>query len=137
MNTTPQRQQIMTLVTEAVRAGACQARASALLGISARTLQRWQSAPNQADQRPLRMYEPANKLSLTERMQLLAVANIPEFADLPASQIVPRLADQGRYLASESTFYRLLKAAGQGSASTHRTPCHQAQQITCTQCQCP
>jgi putative transposase len=32
---------------------------------------------------------------------------------LPPSQIVPRLADQGRYLASEATFYRVLKAADQ------------------------
>src|SRR5664280_3216392 len=28
---------------------------------------------------------------------------------LPPSQIVPRLADQGSYLASESTFYRILR----------------------------
>lgn len=41
------------------------------------------------------------------------MANSDEFADLPPSQIVPRLADQGIYLASESTFYRILKAAQQ------------------------
>ena len=32
---------------------------------------------------------------------------------MPPSQIVPRLADQGRYLASESSFYRILRAADQ------------------------
>jgi hypothetical protein len=32
---------------------------------------------------------------------------------LPPSQIVPRLADQGRYLASESTVYRVPRAEGQ------------------------
>ena len=36
-----------------------------------------------------------------------------EFASLPPSQIVPRLADQGRYLASESASYRILRAADQ------------------------
>ena len=36
-------------------------------------------------------------------------ANQPEFKSLPPSQIVPRLADKGIYLASESTFYRVLK----------------------------
>ena len=40
---------------------------------------------------------------------MLAVANSDEFGHLPPSQIVPRLADQGRYLASESTFYRILR----------------------------
>ena len=32
---------------------------------------------------------------------------------LPPSQIVPRLADSGVYIASESTFYRLLRQHGQ------------------------
>ncbi len=43
--------------------------------------------------------------------------NSPEFADLPPSQIVPKLADQGEYIASEASFYRLMRAEG---LSTHR-----------------
>ncbi|MHB1514970.1 MAG: IS3 family transposase [Acidiferrobacteraceae bacterium] len=46
------------------------------------------------------------------------------YASLPPSQIVPRLADQGVYLASESTFYRVLAEAQQnhrrGRAQTPR-----------------
>jgi transposase InsO family protein len=38
------------------------------------------------------------------------VANSPAFRDLPPPKIVPLLADQGRYVASESSFYRVLKA---------------------------
>ena len=46
---------------------------------------------------------------------MLEVANRPGYASLTPHQIVPKLADEGRvYLASESTFYRILKAAGQG-----------------------
>lgn len=56
---------------------------------------------------------PTNALSAEEHRAILAVCNSPPFASLPPSQIVPRLADQGRYLASEATFYRVLKAAGQ------------------------
>ncbi len=41
---------------------------------------------------------------------MLAVANSVPFRDLSPKQIVPKLADQGVYLASESTFYRILKA---------------------------
>ena len=57
---------------------------------------------------------------------MLDVCNSQEFASLPPSQIVPRLADQGRYPASESSFYRILRAADQqhrrGGAS-HRVMC--------------
>ena len=37
----------------------------------------------------------------------------PEFASLPPSQIVPRLADRGTWIASESSFYRVLRERGQ------------------------
>ena len=56
-----------------------------------------------------RRVAPANKLSEDERRQILNVANSPEFASSPPSQIVPTLADRGEYLASESTVYRILK----------------------------
>ncbi|MBK9428431.1 MAG: helix-turn-helix domain-containing protein [Gammaproteobacteria bacterium] len=56
---------------------------------------------------------PSNKLSEAERERVLAIANEPAHASLAPHQIVPRLADQGVYVASESTFYRVLKAANQ------------------------
>ncbi|CAB3774381.1 IS3 family transposase ISPpr7 [Paraburkholderia humisilvae] len=61
------------------------------------------------DGRTLRRHEPANKLSANERAELLAVANSAGFGHLPPGQIVPRVADQRRYIASESTFYRVLR----------------------------
>jgi transposase InsO family protein len=65
------------------------------------------------DRRPARRFEPANKLSEAERNRVLAMANGAEFGHLPPSQIVPRLADRGEYIASESTFYRVLRAENQ------------------------
>jgi putative transposase len=56
---------------------------------------------------------PANELSPQEPRRVLEVANQPEFASLPPHQIVARLADQGTWLASESTFYRVLREAEQ------------------------
>ena len=56
---------------------------------------------------------PRNSLIPAEREVILAICNSTEYAHLPPSQIVPRLADKGRYLASESTFYRVLLAADQ------------------------
>ena len=77
-------------------------------------LERWQSGePDAADGRSLRQYEPPRKLSAAERSELLAVANSAEFVHLPPSQIVHRPADQQRYIVSESTLYRVLKAAKQ------------------------
>ncbi len=40
---------------------------------------------------------------------MLKIVNMPEFASLPPSQIVPILADRGEYICSESTFYRILR----------------------------
>lgn len=55
--------------------------------------------------------EPRNKLSAAERKRVLELASSPEHRDLSPKQIVPKLADSGRYVASESTFYRLLREA--------------------------
>lgn len=113
MTALPERRAVMDLVAEAVDAGARQDRACAAISLSERTLQRWQRDVLRGDRRPVRVQAPGNRLSERERAQLLAVANSDEFANLPPSQIVPRLADQGVYLASESTFYRVLKAHNQ------------------------
>jgi len=111
----PHRQTAIALIEEAVTSGARRALACAELEISDRTLRRWtQGGQLHADQRPLvPRPEPRNKLNAEERAAVLAVCNCAEFASLPPSQIVPRLADQGRYLASESSFYRILRAQGQ------------------------
>jgi transposase InsO family protein len=115
MISTPHRQTAVALINEAITAGARQAKACAELEISDRTLRRWtKDGQMHVDQRPLvRRPEPANKLSAAERVAVLEVCNSTEFASLPPSQIVPKLADQGRYLASESSFYRILRADGQ------------------------
>lgn len=109
MTSLAQRQNIMTLIDEAVAAGARQARACEVLGLSPRTLQRWQNDPQQADRRPARIQQPHNRLSELECQRILAVINSEEYGHLPPSQIVPRLADRRQYIASESTMYRLLR----------------------------
>ena len=119
MTTLTQRSQVITLVSDAIAAGARQDRACGAISLSERTLQRWQRDQCRGDQRSMRVQAPKNRLSTSERRALLAVANSDEFAHLAPSQIVPRLADQGQYIASESSFYRVLKAASQ---LQHRGP---------------
>jgi putative transposase len=114
MISAPDRQETLTLIEQAVQAGARQALACRELGLSARTLQRWQHQA--ADGRPdAKRPAPANKLSEEERRAVLAILNRPEFANLTPHQTVPKLADEGIYVASESTCYRILKAAGQSA----------------------
>lgn len=105
------------MIREAEAAGSRLSPACDELGITLRTFQRWVRDGDDAvaaDSRPTSVRpEPANKLSEDERTEILAVANSEEFASLPPSQIVPTLADRGMYVASESSFYRVLKAASQ------------------------
>ena len=105
----------MTWVDEAVEAGASKWRACEEVGISVRSYQRWlASGEVKADGRPTAVRPvPSNALTAAEREQVLAVCNSPAYSSLPPSQIVPRLADEGIYLASESTMYRVLKSADQ------------------------
>lgn len=116
-----QRRQVIALVAQATQAGARQERACAVICLSRRTLQRWQREQCRADGRPARVQAPTNRLSQAERQAVLAVANSDEFGHLAPSQIVPRLADRGEYIASESSFYRVLRAARQlGHRSAQR-----------------
>ena len=108
---------ILGLVDEAVAAGARQHLACELLGVDAKTLQRWRAHDIGEDRRAGPVTPPKNKLSATERQAVLELVNAPENRNLSVNQIVPALADRGRYLASESTIYRVLRAAGQ---TTHR-----------------
>ena len=99
------------LIKEAVISGATEFKACEVLGISQRTLFRWRSAvtPNE-DQRPhANRPEPKNKLTMEEKALIIETINRPEFQSLPPSQIVPTLADQGVYIASESSMYRILR----------------------------
>jgi len=107
---------VIALTDDACRAGARLSRACAVLAISERTLQRWRedgSVKTDGRKQAGAGRTPANMLSEHEREAILELANGPEFAHLPPSQIVPALADQGRYIASESSLYRVLREAKQ------------------------
>lgn len=103
------------LITEAVNAGAALYKACAELGISKRTYNRWKNTDNDyIDKRTICVRpEPVNKLSVEERKKILEIVNSADFSSKTPCEIVPILADRGIYLASESTFYKVLKEADQ------------------------
>jgi putative transposase len=127
MISAPDRRHAVQLIDEACDAGARQSRACAELALSVLTYQRWKDAPAdeavRVDGRPRATRPPpGNKLSAQEQQQVLAACNTPAHASLPPSQIVPRLADDGVYLASESTFYRVLREADQQHPRGRQAP---------------
>jgi hypothetical protein len=117
------RTQIILLINQAMTAGASKAKACQLICLSERTLQRWQ-ARSDGDARPHRIQNPVNQLTLLEQERMLEIANSEEYGHLPPSQIVPRLADEGCYIASESSFYRLLKKHQQMQYRGSQRPPH-------------
>jgi putative transposase len=110
------RQLLLHAIEEARAGGARLAAACALAGIDPRTLQRWRAGDglSHGDRRPdADRTTPSHALTAAERARIIAVANEPRFAATPPARIVPALADAGTYLASEASFHRVLRAAGQ------------------------
>lgn len=119
---------ILALIETAVRAGARRGPACRTLGLSVRTVERWREGGETTDGRHGPHHRPANALTPGEHRTILAVVTSVAYRDLSPHQIVPHLADAGRYLASESTMYRILRAEallqyrGRAKAPERRPP---------------
>jgi len=108
-----EREEIITLINDACNSGTRQEKACNIIGISAKTFQRWQRDVEKPDGRIAPKHSPKHKLTALERQCIIKTANEVEYANLPPCQIVPKLADTGVYIASESSFYRVLNAHNQ------------------------
>lgn len=121
---TADRTQILSLVADAVCDGSRQSKACEVVGVDERTLQRWQHPGTVDDNRHGPVRAPQNKLTQLEREKILSIAASPEFCNKSPHQIVPILADLGEFVASESSFYRVLKA---DNSLSHRGRARQSQ----------
>jgi len=105
------------MIGEANAAGAGLVNACSEIGICLRTLKRWRKAFGvDGDGKDRRKGSPrlvGHRLSEDERQRILLICNQPEYASLPLEQIVPSLANQGLFIGSESSFYRVFYQAGQ------------------------
>ena len=108
-------------IREANKSGSRIVLACETVGIDKRTFERWRKNPN-GDQRRGPLTEPSNKLSASERKEIIRIANSKEYRDKAPSQIVPSLADKGEYVASEASFYRVLKAEGLAAHRSRSKP---------------
>ena len=80
-----------------------QRKAAVIAGVSRTTMNRKPSKP-QDTPRPA----PPNKLSHVERAAILSALNSPEWVDMAPMQVYAKLLDEGQYLGSLSSFYRVL-----------------------------
>jgi len=108
------RNEAIALIDEAVSNGAKLNNACKILDLTERTYYRWKKRLKEtgstADLRPTaKRPTPANKLTDEEKKQIIQVVNQKEYASLSPAEIVPALADEGIYIASESSFYRVLR----------------------------
>lgn len=115
--TASDRVQVLSLVAEGTECGLTQAASCEEVGVEPRTVQRWRLLPILEDGRKGPKTKPANRLSPTERAKIMAIATSEEFINKSPHQIVPTLADRGEFVASESSFYRVMKA---GEVLSHR-----------------
>ena len=76
----------------------------AAMGLPRATYYRHRSPRPEKTTRP----SPARALSPVERQEVLAVLHDPRFVDEAPGHVYARLLDEGRYLCSERTMYRIL-----------------------------
>jgi putative transposase len=81
------------------------------LGASAATLYRWRRPPEPGVRVP--RSAPARSLSGAERTDVLAELHAERFQDASPTEVYATLLDEGRYLCSERTMYRLLCERGE------------------------
>jgi putative transposase len=121
-----EKQTALELIEEATDSGSRHAIACGDIGIDVKTFKRWKKDTEDYRKGPLTA--PANKLSEAEVAKIIQVCTSKEYVDLPPSQIVPSLADKGVYLASESSFYKVLREhkmlehRGKSRAQKHHRP---------------
>ncbi len=102
------RIELLNIIKDAVKSGAGKSVSCEILGIPIRTVQHWEKN-KEADRRPSTKNIPANKITQKERDEIISICCSDRFKDLSPNVIVPILAEEGVYIASESTFYRVLK----------------------------
>ena len=121
---------ILAAVAEAQAAGARLAEACRGVGRSARTIERWRRTPGGEDRRCGPRRQPHNALSPVEEEQVVAVLTSSRYAGMSPKQLVPQLADEGLYLASESTMYRVQRRRGLRRTKRNTVRTHVARACT-------
>jgi len=111
------KQQMQQLIKEGICKGAKKSALCNVLDISIRTYQRWEKTGVSDKRKGAEKHIP-RKLSDSEQQKIISTACNNKFKDDNPYSIVATLAQEGTYIASESTFYRILRKVGK---VRHRT----------------
>ena len=103
-----ERKRLISEIDEAVAGGARQAAACKAINLLPRTLSRWR-LNQRGDKRKITIKNPPNKLTDAEQNEIIQICCSPEYRDMSPNEIVPKMAENGLYIASEASFYRILK----------------------------
>jgi len=110
------REAIVTLLQEGINRGASAKAVANLFGLATRTLRRWglmiRAQGFSRDQRKGASRQVMHRFTKEERQRVLSTVNDPRYADLTPNQIVAILAEEGAYMGSESTIYRIMRQEG-------------------------
>lgn len=109
---------ILAALNDALIAGARLGAAGQVIGVSARTIHAGNATRTATTAVCGPRHRPGNALSAREETQVLALMTSAEYSHLSPKQLVPRLADDGQYAASESTMYRLRRRVGLSAPTT-------------------
>jgi transposase InsO family protein len=99
---------MLGFLAEAKALGVSERSVCDLLTLDRRTIQNWRRKGTR-DRRKGSARAVAHRLSAQEEAAVLAVATSMRCADMTPEQIVATLADEGIYVASVSSFYRILR----------------------------
>jgi len=126
LNSATHRGKAVELIGEVHIAGAGLVSACGEIGICLRNLKRWRKAclgnGGGHNRRKGSHRLVTHRLSEEERQRILITCNQKDHASLPPGQIVRALAEQGLYIGSERSFYRVLHAHGKDYRRGHARP---------------
>ena len=133
MTSPEDRRKALEILDAGMAAGARACRLAELFGVGLTTLQRWRRQftgdGGGLDRRKGSPRLVSHRLTEEERQRILLTCNQAEFAALPPGQIVPILADQGLYIGSERSFYRVLHAHGQAHRRGRARPPQERREV--------
>jgi len=102
-----ERKAIIEYIKEASDLGVSERSICFLLGFPRRTIQHWRKS--EKDRRKGSQREVSHRLTIEEKNDLFAIANSKEFVDKTPEQIIATLAQNGVFIASVSSLYRILR----------------------------
>lgn len=111
MTSMTERQKIGGYIEEGIAKGARKEQLCKIIGIPIRTIQRW-SKNKTGDKRPETKHTSSIALTELEKDKIIETCTSAEYKDMNPNEIVPILAEKGIYIASESSFYRVLRERG-------------------------